>query len=97
MGILPSLRRVAKSCGIAEESTRSQKGVAQGSEDDEGGAQHDPPPGPGRAERRGWANEGEPLGGVDTGGEEEEQRELAAAGDGIAAADWHGAAPRLVV
>lgn len=52
MGILASLRRVAKSCGIAEDSATGQNGVAQGSENDEGGAKHHPPPGPGRAGSR---------------------------------------------
>jgi hypothetical protein len=49
MEILPSLRRVAKSCGTGEDSAAGQKGGAKGSENAAGGIEKPPPLGSGRA------------------------------------------------
>ena len=61
MGRLASPRGIAKSCGLAKDSSIEQNGVAPGSATAAGATEHPSPPGPGRAGSRRRADGSEPL------------------------------------
>jgi hypothetical protein len=62
MEILTSPRSVAKRCGTAEDSPTRQNGGAEGSENEGGGTENQPPHGLGKRRSRGWVEESEAPG-----------------------------------